>query len=144
MCETELWYFQNAQYTSYCQLSGSACLEPSLSIAYKVYSYANYSFPFGPEFTLSSAGASCPLLSDSVVTAYGDFLVDQMNSETGQLYYGFFMAEDTVGAGYSVRTRSGMPFGGPLLCDPNAHEVRGEVGDERVCGSETAARLEYR
>ena len=123
MCETELWYFHNSEYDNYCQLSGGKCAAPSLSLPYNVYTYAGYNtsdtaFPFGETFTMA---AGCPLLPEATVAAYGDFLVDQMNSEAGQLMYGFFMADDTVSKGYSVRTRSGIPFGGPLKCSVKEH-----------------------
>ena len=129
MCETELLYFHNAEHGRYCMLSGGECAAPSLSLPYNVYTYAGYNtsetaFPFGDAFTIAGG---CPLLPEAEVAAYGDFLVDQMNSDLGQMQYGFFMAKDTVSKGYSVRTRSGMPFGGPLKCDWKEHNWHDSV-----------------
>ena len=116
MCNTELVFFQNSKYTDFCQLSDGTCLQPTLSIPYMFYQDSGYDFPNID---------TCPLLDETAVTALGTTLVNHMNNSLGQQYYGFYMAKNTVAQGYSIRTRSGVPFGGPL----DGYDTLSIIGD---------------
>lgn len=127
MCELEATLIDMDRWnTKYCYVDADGA-EGECSSA-RDLSIVNYFY--GDDIFTAAANSNtdvnCYLLNESYVETKAQYLVDQMNSESGRLDYGYYMARNTEEKGYSSRTRSGIAFGGPLRGFSKLADINGD------------------
>ena len=99
----------------------------SLSIVY---------FFYRTDLVNSDGTWDCSLLDEDDVQERSDFLVDQMDTESGQLTYGFYMGKRAKTKGYTRITRSGIAVAGPLCMAKDGVSGAGKCYDFASGGSD--------
>ena len=118
-------------YEHYCLLDSSTgeCAQPSGGGAWAASMSIVYHF-YGSDLVNAEDGEwDCSLLDADLVNAKAAALVAAMDSESGQLQYGFFMRENTASKGYTSITRSAISVAGPLCLSKDGEAGAGECFD---------------
>ena len=113
------WRKKNAPeelaYSHYCILDSTTgnCAQPATSSFWAASMSIVYEF-YGDSLVDENGNWNCVALSETTVRAKADELVEAMDSESGQLTYGFYMKKDTQQKGYTSITRSALNVAGPI------------------------------
>lgn len=98
MCDFEATLINYDNFQNYCLLTDGNCTSPATSIV---------TYFYGDNLTKANGNWDCYTLPSDRISGLATGLVDYMDTESGQLNYGFFMAGNTVKKGFSAWTRSG-------------------------------------